>query len=42
VFVDDLGPNVKGAVTVGMVGVKFVSAEQAVEELEALFGLVLR
>jgi putative hydrolase of the HAD superfamily len=42
VFVDDLGPNVKGAVGVGMVGVKFVSAEQAIAELEALFGLVLR
>jgi putative hydrolase of the HAD superfamily len=42
VFVDDLGPNVKGAVAVGMVGVKFVSAEQAIGELEALFGLVLR
>ena len=42
VFVDDLGTNVKGAVRVGMAGVKFVSAEQAIEELEALFGLVLR
>lgn len=42
VFVDDLGTNVKGAVAVGMVGVKFVSADQAIEELEALFGLVLR
>lgn len=42
VFVDDLGANVKGAVGVGMVGVKFVSAEQAIDELEALFGLVLR
>jgi putative hydrolase of the HAD superfamily len=42
VFVDDLGPNVKGAVGVGMVGVKFVTVEQAVEELEALFGFDLR
>jgi epoxide hydrolase-like predicted phosphatase len=42
VFVDDLGANVKGAVGVGMVGVKFVNAEQAMEELEGLFGLVLR
>ena len=41
VFVDDLGPNVKGAVAVGMVGVKFVTVEQAVEELEALFGFQL-
>jgi putative hydrolase of the HAD superfamily len=39
VFVDDLGPNVKGAVGVGMVGVKFVDAEQAIGELEVLFGL---
>jgi epoxide hydrolase-like predicted phosphatase len=42
VFVDDLGTNIKGAVGVGMVGVRFVSAEQAIDELEALFGLVLR
>jgi putative hydrolase of the HAD superfamily len=42
VFVDDLGTNIKGAVAVGMVGVRFVSAEQAIDELEALFGLVLR
>lgn len=42
VFVDDAGTNVKGAVAVGMVGVKFVSAEQALEELEALFGVDLR
>lgn len=42
VFVDDLGPNVKGAVAVGMVGVKFVTVEQAVDELEELFGLDLR
>ena len=42
VFVDDLGPNVKGAVSVGMVGVKHVTAEQTVDELEALLGLALR
>ena len=42
VFVDDLGTNIKGAVQVGMVGVKFVSPEQAIGELEALFGLALR
>jgi epoxide hydrolase-like predicted phosphatase len=41
VFVDDLGPNVKGAVAVGMVGVKFVSAEQTVGELEAILGVDL-
>jgi putative hydrolase of the HAD superfamily len=42
VFVDDLGTNVKGAVAAGMVGVKFVTVEQAVEELEALFGMTLQ
>jgi epoxide hydrolase-like predicted phosphatase len=42
VFVDDLRPNVEGAVGVGMVGVRFVTAEQAIGELEALFGLDLR
>jgi putative hydrolase of the HAD superfamily len=42
VFVDDLGPNVKGAVAVGMVGVKHVSADATVAELEALFDLDLR
>jgi epoxide hydrolase-like predicted phosphatase len=42
VFVDDLPSNVQGAVEVGMVGVRFVSVEQAVGELEALFGLALR
>ena len=41
VFVDDLGPNVKGAVGVGMLGVKFVDAAQAIDELETLFGLDL-
>jgi putative hydrolase of the HAD superfamily len=42
VFVDDLPSNVAGAVAVGMVGVRFVSVERAVEELESLFGLALR
>lgn len=42
VFVDDLGPNVKGAVAVGMVGVKHVTAEQTIGELEALLDLALR
>jgi epoxide hydrolase-like predicted phosphatase len=41
VFVDDLRPNVTGAAGVGMVGVTFVTAEQAIEELEQLFGLDL-
>jgi epoxide hydrolase-like predicted phosphatase len=42
VFVDDLPPNVRGAVDVGMVGVRHVTAEQTIGELEALFGLTLR
>jgi putative hydrolase of the HAD superfamily len=42
VFVDDLGPNVKGAVAVGMVGIRHESAEQTAAELETLFGLTLR
>ena len=41
VFVDDLGANVKGAVEVGMVGVKFINVGQAVDELEAIFGISL-
>ncbi len=42
VFVDDLKPNVRGAVGVGMVGVHHTEAEQTVTELEALFGVGLR
>jgi putative hydrolase of the HAD superfamily len=42
VFVDDLPSNVQAAAEVGMVGVRFVGVEQAVGELEALFGLRLR
>jgi epoxide hydrolase-like predicted phosphatase len=42
VFVDDLTPNVRGAVAVGMVGVHHVDPEQTVGELEALFGVKLR
>lgn len=41
VFVDDLRPNVRGAVEVGMVGVHHVTTEQTVVELEALFGVPL-
>jgi len=41
VMVDDLGPNVRGAAAVGMVGVHHVDAQQTVSELEALFGLSL-
>jgi epoxide hydrolase-like predicted phosphatase len=42
VFVDDLPPNVRGAVAVGMVGVHHLDTETTVTELEALFGLPLR
>lgn len=42
VFVDDLPPNVRGAVEVGMVGVRHVTAEQTIDELEALLGIGLR
>jgi epoxide hydrolase-like predicted phosphatase len=41
VFVDDLGPNVRGAVDAGMVGVRHVSAEQTAAELEVLLGVAL-
>jgi putative hydrolase of the HAD superfamily len=41
VFVDDLGPNVRGAVAAGMVGIRHASAEQTIAELETLFGLRL-
>jgi epoxide hydrolase-like predicted phosphatase len=41
VFVDDLAPNVRGAVTVGMVGVRHVSPAESIRELEALFGISL-
>lgn len=42
VFVDDLAQNVRGAAAVGMVGVRHISYEQTVDELEALFGRPLR
>jgi epoxide hydrolase-like predicted phosphatase len=42
VFVDDLKPNVRGAVEVGMVGVHHVTPEQTLDELEALFAVPLR
>jgi epoxide hydrolase-like predicted phosphatase len=41
VMVDDLSPNVKGAMAVGMVGVLHADAEQTIAELEALFGMKL-
>ena len=42
VFVDDLGPNVRAAVAVGMVGVRHVEVGTTVEELEILLGVALR
>ena len=42
VFVDDLAPNVRGAVAVGMVGIRHVTAAQTITELEALLGIPLR
>jgi epoxide hydrolase-like predicted phosphatase len=42
VFVDDLRPNIKGAVGVGMVGVHHTDPEQTLTELEELFGVGLR
>jgi putative hydrolase of the HAD superfamily len=41
VFVDDLTPNVRGAVAVGMVGVHHVDTETTRGELEALFDVPL-
>lgn len=41
VFVDDLPPNVRGAVAVGMVGVRHVDTATTRGELEALFGVDL-
>jgi putative hydrolase of the HAD superfamily len=41
VFVDDLGPNVRGAVEVGMVGVRHISPAETIRELETLFGISL-
>lgn len=42
VFVDDLRPNVGGAVEVGMVAIHHTDPEETVRELEALFGIPLR
>jgi epoxide hydrolase-like predicted phosphatase len=42
VFVDDLSPNIRAAVDVGMHGVLHHSAEQTLDALEALFGVSLR
>ena len=42
VYLDDLGVNLKPAREMGMTTIKVVSAEQAIAELEAATGLVLR
>lgn len=42
VFVDDLAPNIHGAVEVGMVGVHHVTPQQTIDELEVLFSVPLR
>jgi epoxide hydrolase-like predicted phosphatase len=41
VFVDDLAPNVRGAVRVGMVGVHYVDHDRVVAELRELLGITL-
>ena len=42
VFVDDLMPNVRAAVDIGMVGVHHVTPQQTLDELEPLFETDLR
>jgi putative hydrolase of the HAD superfamily len=42
VFVDDLRPNVRAAVSAGMVGVQHVDVETTASELEVLFDTSLR
>ncbi len=42
VFVDDLGPNVRAAVAVGMIGIRHVDVETTIEELEAIFAKAFR
>ncbi len=42
VFVDDLPPNVRGAVAVGMVGVLHTDPASTIAELEVLFGVRLQ
>jgi len=41
VFVDDLGPNVKAAAQLGMIGIRHVDAAQTIAELETHFRLDL-
>jgi epoxide hydrolase-like predicted phosphatase len=42
VFVDDLGPNVRGAAEIGMVAVHHVTPQQTLDQLEALLSVPLR
>jgi putative hydrolase of the HAD superfamily len=42
VYLDDLGVNLKPAREMGMTTIKVVSAAQAISDLEAATGLVLR
>ena len=42
VYLDDLGVNCKPARAMGMTTIKVSSAEQAIDELEALLGIALR
>jgi putative hydrolase of the HAD superfamily len=42
VYLDDLGVNLKPAREIGMTTIKVVNAQQAISELEAATGLVLR
>jgi len=41
VFVDDLAPNIRGAVAVGMVGVHHLSVEATIDELTTLLAIEL-
>jgi putative hydrolase of the HAD superfamily len=41
VFLDDLGINLKPAKAMGMTTIKVVSAEQAINDLEAVLGIDL-
>jgi HAD superfamily hydrolase (TIGR01509 family) len=41
-FIDDHPANVKAAADLGMVGIRHVTPQETIEELEALFGLDLR
>ncbi|MBA2553790.1 MAG: HAD family phosphatase [Geodermatophilaceae bacterium] len=42
VFVDDLGPNVRAAVAIGMIGIRHVDVDTTIEELEAIFAKPFR